>query len=158
MRICAWSVFSSRFALALYRRTRTVTLRIRGTAIVLPSCSVAPPNLRLDAFGLEGYCDASENGMIRGWIRMPARLSHVVDVSVFVDNRFMIRLAASAPRHDLQDGEGNPAHHGFSCAVPKIFSETGHKLIDVVDSDTGLHLNRGKLVLDGRRVAFDPAR
>lgn len=154
----AVSVFSSRFALALYRRTRTVTLRIRGTDITLPSCSVAPPNLKLDGFGLEGYCDSSENGMIRGWIRMPARLSQAVDVSIFIDSRFLIRLSASAPRQDLPDGDGNPAPHGFSCAVPKIFSETGHKLIDVVASETGLHLNRGKLVLDGRRVAFDPAR
>ena len=151
-------VFNGRFALPLLRQARSMSIRIAGTDIAFGSIVVAPPNQKLEACGLEGYCDSSQNGSVRGWIRKLARPDETVDVSIFIEGRFLSRVPASLPRQDIPDADGDASPSGFSVVLPKSLGESGPKLVEVIASESGLQLNRGRLLLDGRSLSFTPTR
>ncbi|WP_177176769.1 glycosyltransferase [Faunimonas pinastri] len=150
-------VFSSRFPLGLQRRGKSVSFRIAGTDIAFPASLVAPPDRPLQSFGIEGYCDPSQSGVVRGWAWMPKQPDAVVDVSIFIDGRFLARIPADAERLDLRDNGIGSGAYGFSITVPKVLREGPAKTVEVVSSETGLLLKRGWLLLEGNSVQFAKA-
>ncbi len=66
----------------------------------------------------EGYFDALENHVVKGWAFDPASPSRTVDVSLVIDGAVIGSYAANRFRADLsQSGRGN-GHHAFEIPIP----------------------------------------
>lgn len=134
-------------------KARDLTLRVRGTDVEIGELSVMPRATQLADAGLEGYCDIVDTS-IRGWIWAPEHPDHQVDVSVFVDGRFLARTTASVMREDLRAANVGTGAYGFSVWVPSQLRSGEPHDIEVMATEAGVLLERGRVRLSGSTATF----
>jgi len=134
------------------KRTRNLVLRVKGTDVVIASLSVRRDAAELEEAGFDGYCDLIDSD-VRGWVWRPSDPHHTVDVSVFVDGRFLSRTPASALRDDLRAAGIGGGSYSFTVPLPKQLRDGKPRRIDVAVADSGLFLKRGRLLLVGNELS-----
>lgn len=135
-----------------YRSAKHLLIQIKGTNIILGKVAAAPNANSLESSGLDGYCDVFE-GKIGGWIWRPGRPETSVDVSIFVDTKFLARTSAVQYREDLRVANIGSGAYGFAVPLPPRLFDGVARRVDVVVADTGAFLKRGRLRLIGARLA-----
>jgi glycosyltransferase involved in cell wall biosynthesis len=133
---------------AVLRQRATTLLRVKGTAIEIANLSIRRNVNQLEKAGFDGYCDLVD-GHVRGWVWQPSDPHHSVDVSIFVDGKFLARTTASSARQDLRAAGIGSGSYGFSVSLPKQLRDGTPRNVDVVVADTGIFLKRGQLRLVG---------
>ncbi len=141
-------VSGSFLRLRLLRKTKLVRLGV-GEHGDIPLAQVLVGYSSLDAAGLDGYCEISEAGRITGWAWRVGHDEAKVDVSVFVDGKFLIRTAASLHREDLADAGIGHGDHGFRIQIPKSLRDGAARRVEVFAADEGLLLKHGRMILRG---------
>lgn len=134
-----------------YRSSKHLALQIKGTDIVLGNVAAAPNANSLERSGFDGYCDVFE-GKIGGWVWRPGKPEASVDVSIFVDTKFLARSSAVQYREDLRAANVGSGAYGFAVPLPPRLLDGVARRVDVVVADTGAFLKRGRLQLIGSRL------
>jgi glycosyltransferase involved in cell wall biosynthesis len=138
-------------SLQRFRPPRDLAVRIKGTSISVGDISVPADPRRLDQAGYDGYCDVFDT-MLRGWVWQPANPDEPVDVSVFMDGKFLSRVTAANVREDLRAANIGNGAYGFAVALPRLPNDRTPHLIEVVVADSGAYLKRGRLQLVGKTL------
>jgi glycosyltransferase involved in cell wall biosynthesis len=134
------------------RSAKDVLLRVKGTEIPVSSLSVRRNVVELEEAGFDGYCDIVDNN-VRGWVWRPSDPHSSVDVSIFIDGKFLIRAPAVASREDLRAAGIGSGAYGFAVSLPKHLRDGTPRRVDVVIAEAGLFLKRGQLLLVGDELA-----
>ncbi|WP_174299448.1 glycosyltransferase family 4 protein [Caulobacter sp. S45] len=149
-------------ALSKFRRAagRHVALRVAESGLVLAELDLPARGAELAHSEVEGYCDASDNGVLYGWAWRPSQADRHVDVAVFLDGELMARLRADRYRDDLRHRGVGDGEHGFNVTLPKAVTAEGSHRIDVVVADSGLPLLRSPVYSEGRviRILASPKK
>jgi len=132
-----------------YNETKRAIVRVRGTDVVLGRLTAARNAADLETAGFDGYCDVTD-GKIGGWVWQPSKPEEPVDISIFVDSKFLTRTTAVQYREDLRLANVGSGAYGFSVPLAPILLKSQPKRLDVVVADTGLFLKRGRLRFNGR--------
>ena len=135
-----------------YRQGKHLVLRIKDTGIVLGELSVRADPEHLEKAGFDGHCDIVDS-MVRGWVWQPSNPDAVVDVCVFVDDRFLARASASDVRDDLRAANIGNGAYGFTVPLPPQLRDGTRRRVDVVVADAGVFLKQGRLQLVGNSLA-----
>jgi len=135
-----------------YRVAKRLVIQIKDTNIVLGRVAAAPNANNLESSGFDGYCDVFE-GKIGGWIWRPEKPEASVDVSIFVDRKFLVRTSAVHYREDLRVANVGSGAYGFAVPLPPRLLDGVARRVDVVAADTGAFLKRGRLKLIGAKLA-----
>lgn len=131
-----------------YRPAKRVEIRIKDTDIRLAALTVAPNPMHLDKAGFDGYCDIID-ATVRGWVWQPSNPDEPVDVSVFVDDKFLNRVTADQVREDLRAAHIGSGAYGFSVSLPAKLRDGTPRRIDVVVATAGVFLKQGRMQLTG---------
>jgi hypothetical protein len=75
-----------------------------------------------------------------------------MDIAIFVDGKFAIRLRADGYREDLVQNQIGSGEHAFRISVDKLVSDGDPHVVEVVIAQNGLRLKRSPLVVTGRIV------
>ena len=134
-----------------YRSAKHLVIQIKGTNIVLGRVAAVPNANSLESSGFDGYCDVFE-GKIGGWIWRPEKPEASVDVSIFVDRKFLVRTSAVHYREDLRVANVGSGAYGFAVPLPPRLLDGVARRVDVVAADTGAFLKRGRLQLIGAKL------
>jgi glycosyltransferase involved in cell wall biosynthesis len=134
-----------------YRSAKHLALQIKGTDIVLGNVAATSNANSLERSGFDGYCDVFE-GKIGGWVWRPGKPEVSVDVSIFVDTKFLARSSAVQYREDLRAANVGSGAYGFAVPLPPRLLDGVARRVDVVVADTGAYLKRGRLQLVGSRL------
>ncbi len=134
------------------RQGRNLLLRVKGTEIVIAELSVRSNPAHLEEAGFDGYCDIIDS-TVRGWVWQPSNPHGSIDVSVFVEDKFLTRTTASKAREDLKVAGVGTGAYGFEVPLPKHLRDGTPRRVDVVVADAGLLLKRGRLLLVGDTLA-----
>jgi glycosyltransferase involved in cell wall biosynthesis len=134
-----------------YRSARHLVVKIKGTNIVLGRVAAAPNANNLESSGFDGYCDVFE-GKIGGWVWRPDKPEMSVDVSVFIDMKFLVRTSAVQYREDLRAANVGSGSYGFAVPLPPRLHDGVARRVDVVVADTGALLKSGRLQLIGTKL------
>jgi glycosyltransferase involved in cell wall biosynthesis len=134
-----------------YRKVKHLDVRIKGTDIHVGLLSAQPDPGHLSKAGFDGYCDIID-ATVRGWVWQPSEPEVLVDVSVFVDGKFLARATADDLREDLRAAQIGNGAYGFSISLPQQLRDGTPRNVDVVVADTGTLLNRGRLRLVGNSL------
>ena len=138
--------------------SRRLTVRVADSGLVLVNRLELPPRRwDISRSDMEGYCDASDNGVIYGWVWRPGSSDRQVDVAIFIDGGFLVRMKADRYRDDLRHRGVADGEHGFNATLPRAVVAEGVHRIDVVCADTGLSLKRSPLYSEGRAIRI-PAK
>jgi glycosyltransferase involved in cell wall biosynthesis len=146
-----WNWLGSRWR----RKARDIVLRVRGTDVEIGELSVMPRATQLAEAGLEGHCDIVDTA-VRGWVWAPDHPDHQVDVSVFIDGRFLARTTAGVIREDLRAANIGTGAYGFSIWVPAQLRSGAPHDLEVMATETGVLLRRGRVKLGGGTATFVP--
>ncbi len=141
------SVFGSKPALNL-------TLATADGLVISDDLVAPPPTATLASCGVSGFCDASDDAVVRGWIWRGAFPEERLDVAIFVDRRFLVRTTAGIYREDVHSGGYGDGEYGFSVPIPKEYRDDLLHRIDIVVADSGVSLMRSPLRLRGRHITF----
>lgn len=140
---------------ALLRRSgERVTLQISGEGITLAEVFVARSRLNVAQAGLDGYCDGSDTGVVRGWVWNPMQPKVNYDIAIFIDGRFFSRVSAVKTRDDLISSGIGDGNYGFQVPIPKALRNGDPHIVDAVLADYGLLLKRGRLIVRGSLVTY----
>jgi hypothetical protein len=134
------------------RRARDLLLRVKGTEVEIARLSIRRNANELEEAGFDGHCDTID-AFVRGWVWQPSDPHKAVDVSVFVDGRFLTRTTASSVREDVRAAGIGSGAYGFDVPLPKQLRDGTPRRIDVVVADAGVFLKRGQLQLVGDELA-----
>lgn len=134
-----------------FRSAKHFAVRIKGTDIVVGRVAALPNANDLESSGVDGYCDVFE-GKIGGWVWRPEKPELSVDVSVFVDGKFLARTNAAQYREDLRAANVGSGAYGFAMPLPPRLLDGIARRVDVVVADTGAFLKRGRLRLIGGKL------
>ncbi|MCW5733923.1 MAG: glycosyltransferase [Enhydrobacter sp.] len=135
-----------------FRSAKRLVVRIKGTDIVVGRVAAVPNANDLESSGLDGYCDVFE-GKVGGWVWRPEKPEVSVDVSIFVDRKFLARTSAAQYREDLRAADVGSGAYGFAVPLPPKLLDGVARRVDVVVADTGAFLKRGRLRLVGGKLA-----
>lgn len=137
------------------KSTKDVLLRVNGTDIEIARLAVRRNADQLEEAGYDGHCDAADavDGVLRGWVWQPSDPDAVVDISVFVDGKFLTRVAAGSVRDDVRAAGIGSGHYGFAVPVPKPLCDGTPRQIDVVVAHAGVLLKGGQLTMVGERFS-----
>jgi hypothetical protein len=144
-----WNWLGSRWR----REARALLVRVHGTTVEIGDLSVMPRPTQLAEAGLDGYCDIVDTA-IRGWVWEPEHPDHQVDVSVFVGGRFLARTTAGVIREDLRAANLGTGAYGFSIWLPAQLRAGGPHEVEVMTSESGVLLRRGRFKLHANTVTF----
>jgi hypothetical protein len=148
------------FAVSLWRGSQRLrrypsikqwAIQIKGTDLLVGRIAAARNVNDLEETGFDGYCDISAGKMV-GWVWQPARPESSVDVSVFVDGKFLVRTSAAQYREDLRAANVGSGAYGFTVPLPFRLLDGTARRVDVVVADTGAFLKRGRLRLIGSKL------
>jgi hypothetical protein len=133
-------------------------LQVRAASGVILSDDIVlpPPGCRLTSLGISGFCDAGDDGIVRGWVWRGTAQNDRLDVAVFVDQKFLTRVCANRYREDVHNSGHGDGEYGFAVSLPKAFRDGSRRRVDVILADSGLALDRSPLWAEGRRVTFKP--
>lgn len=146
-------LFSGWLPDALNRGSMSVDLRIAGEDIVIArDLRVYGPGAQIAATPFDGYCDPSPEGLIHGWVWQKSDSDRHLDVAVFIDGRFVVRLRADHFREDLAQGGIGSGEYAFRISSEKWIADREPHEIDVVIAQNGLRLKRSPLTVTGREV------
>jgi hypothetical protein len=108
---------------------------------------------------LRGHVDGVTRKSVIGWAAAGDNPDLIVEVSVFVDDRKVARIACDSPRSDLEKlGTLGNGAHGFRFEFPEPLSkDTDHRVM-VRHSDTGELLHNGEIVLRPDESTYTRAR
>jgi hypothetical protein len=134
-----------------FRSAKHLTLQVKGTDIVLGRIAAVPNANDLESSGLDGYCDVFE-GKIGGWVWRPEKPETSVDVSIFVNRKFLARTSATQYREDLHAANVGSGAYGFAVPLPPRLLDGVARRVDVVVADTGAFLKKGRLQLIGGKL------
>ncbi len=125
--------------------------------LVLSNDIVLPPvGAQMTALGVAGFCDASDDGVIRGWAWRGSATDERLDIAVLVEQKFLTRVTANRYREDVHNSGHGDGEYGFAVPLPKRFRDGERRRVDVILADSGLPLGRSPLWSEGRRVTFKP--
>jgi len=135
-----------------FRSAKHLVVRIKDTDIVVGRVAALPNANDLESSGVDGYCDIFE-GKVGGWVWRPEKPEVSVDVSVFVDGKFLARTSAAQYREDLRAANVGSGAYGFAVPLPPRLLDGVARRVDVVVADTGAFLKRGRMRLVGGKLA-----
>jgi hypothetical protein len=110
----------------------------------------------LTSVGIQGFCDASDDGVVRGWARREPSMEDRLDLAIFVDQRFLTRVRADRYREDVHLHGHGDGEYGFGVALPQPYRDGTRRRVDVVVADNGLPLGHSPLWAEGRRLTHRP--
>ena len=135
------------------RRLRHVQLRIADSSVIVAEgLSVADSGMRIEKSSYDGYCDPSEGGVLQGWAWRRDRPEEKVDVALFVDGLFLMRISASRYRDDLRQHGIGDGWYGFAVNLPQRFRDGRPHVIDAVIADTGIPLCQSGMIAVGLSI------
>src|SRR5207253_1052498 len=91
--------------------------------------------------------------MVRGWVWQPSNPEAVVDVCIFVDDRFFLRVSAGDLRDDLRAANIGNGAYGFTVPLPPQLRDGTTRRVDVVVAEAGVFLKQGRLQLIGSTLS-----
>ena len=106
----------------------------------------------LKAAGFDGHCEIVRPGVINGWAWKVGEPDTNVDVALFVDSEFLLRVPCLKERDDLKAANIGDGCHGFEVALPKALRTGAQHTLNVVIADTGMELKSGRLALIGNAL------
>jgi glycosyltransferase involved in cell wall biosynthesis/pyruvate/2-oxoglutarate dehydrogenase complex dihydrolipoamide acyltransferase (E2) component len=112
--------------------------------------SVSPQPIA--AAGFDGYCDASDEGLVQGWVWQPENPDAAVELAIFVDGRFVARARGDQFREDLAQKHIGTAEYGFRMRLANTYLDGKEHRIDVLIAGNGARLKGAPLIVQGRRV------
>ncbi|HEY2179485.1 MAG TPA: glycosyltransferase [Caulobacteraceae bacterium] len=133
-------------------------LTVRTAEGLVLTRDIALPGVGADlsSVGIQGFCDASDDGVVKGWARREPAMEDRLDLAIFVDQRFLTRVRADHYREDVhQHGHGD-GEYGFGVTLPPTYRDGTRRRVDVVVADIGLPLARSPLWAEGRRLTHRP--
>jgi len=151
----SFPVWNRFFGLRWRRGPCHLIVRVRDTDIEIGELVAMPRPQQLIEAGFEGYCDLVD-ATIRGWVWQPSHPENQVDISVFVDGKFLARTTAGFVREDLRAAHIGSGAHGFAVWLPPMLRNGTTHSIDVVVAEAGVLLKRGRLRLNGGNLSFVP--
>jgi hypothetical protein len=82
---------------------------------------------------------------LTGWVWNPDRPNDTVDVSIYIDNSFALRLVADRHRDDLQRAGVGDGAHGFAFQLPPALCDGLAHSINIQVGLTGVRLKGAPL-------------
>jgi glycosyltransferase involved in cell wall biosynthesis len=134
-----------------FRKAKELEVRIKDTDVQLGTLAVQGDPMQLGRAGFEGHCDITD-ATLRGWVWRPSNPERPVDISVFVDDKFLIRITADDLRDDLRAAQIGSGAYGFTVPLPASLRDGSQRRVGVVVSDAGVFLNQGRMRLVGNTL------
>jgi glycosyltransferase involved in cell wall biosynthesis len=132
--------------------SKDILLRIKGTDIEIANLSIRRNANQLEEAGFDGHCEPVDS-VVRGWVWQPSDPNAAIDVSMFVDGKFLTRITASSVREDVRAAGIGSGNYGFAVPLPKELCDGTPRRVDVVVANAGVFLKRGRLRLIGDELA-----
>ena len=133
-------------------------LTVRTAEGLVLTRDIALPGVGADlsSVGIQGFCDASDDGVVKGWARREPAVEDRLDLAIFVDQRFLTRVRADRYREDVHLHGHGDGEYGFGVTLPPSYRDGTRRRVDVVVADNGLPLARSPLWAEGRRLTHRP--
>jgi glycosyltransferase involved in cell wall biosynthesis len=145
--------FSTWMPQSLNRGSMALDLRVAGDNVMLArDLRIYGPGATMAGTPFDGYCEPSREGLLQGWVWLESDPDRRMDIAIFVDGKFAIRLRADGYREDLVQNQIGSGEHAFRISVDKLVSDGDPHVVEVVIAQNGLRLKRSPLVVTGRIV------
>jgi hypothetical protein len=128
--------------------TRSIDAKLTSSAGVTlhETLVVYRPGTKISKTPFDGYCERIEKNTIYGWAFNKEDPRATVDVTIYVDDRFVGRIHADQLREDLKQRGIGDGRHAFSMPLHEIADGKDHK-IEVQIAMTGIALRKSPLIL-----------
>jgi hypothetical protein len=145
--------FSKWMPQSFNRGSVVLDLRVAGENVMIArDLRIYGPGATMAGTPFDGYCEPSREGLVQGWVWLESDPDRRMDVAIFVDGKFAIRLRADTYREDLVQNQIGSGEHAFRIAVDKLVPDREPHVVDVVIAQNGLRLKRAPLLVAGRNV------
>jgi glycosyltransferase involved in cell wall biosynthesis len=138
-------ILSRLSALSLFMSPTVVDLMTEDGAMIAAGVTVYPPRASLKHTPFKGFCEPLNADQLTGWVWNPDRPNDTVDVSIYIDNSFALRLVANRHRDDLQRAGVGDGAHGFAFQLPPALCDGLAHSINIQVGLTGVRLKGAPL-------------
>jgi hypothetical protein len=132
----------------LFNRSIDATLKSSTGFILQDTFRTYSPGVKIYRTPYDGYCERIDKNTVYGWAFSKEDPRAIVDVTVYVDNRFIARIHADQFREDLKQRGIGDGCHAFSLPLG-ILDEKNHQ-IEVQIALTGIALRKSPMVLSAQ--------
>jgi glycosyltransferase involved in cell wall biosynthesis len=139
-----------------FRSPMKLTVRTPDGLVLTRAIALPGVGADLSSLGIEGFCDPSDDGVVKGWAKRGPSDEDRLDLAIFVDQMFLTRVRADLYREDVHLNGHGDGEYGFGVTLPAPYRDGTRRRVDVVVADSGTPLARSPLWAQGRRLTHRP--